>query len=814
MSVIGAIRVIMGIDTAAYESGLRRAEGRTRRASTTIQRSFLGLRSAAAPLIGALAAVFSGAMIKRALDQAAAIGEVAQQLGVTTRDLQVYRYVATQVNLSQEQMDRGLQRLTRSIGEAAHGARQQGDAFKALGIDVRDAEGRIKSTGEVMRELADKIAAIPDAASRAAVLVRLFGRAGQQFLPLFEQGAAGIERFTREAEELGMVLSEDEIANADRTADKIEQLNAALRANLSRVVAQNADAILGLATAIATLTGRVVQFIASNPTRAAQLIGGLGGAGIGARFGPWGAAIGGAGGFLLGSRAASTEASAAQRRAWMSREQRNVALRSLLGAAPGDRAWARVVERHGGLNSPRVRRAFNSPGVQRSHRRMRAAEAAAARASAAAAAAATPDVPDIPPIDLGDFAGSGGGGGRKSRDDSERERRERLRREHELASDMRRFDLEALREREAQAADHAERRTLRTQMLDLERAQYAAELQLRVDLEELTGVQRDQLLAAHDTVDGWRRWGEHLQTQEELARERGELADADYEIAAGILRQEIDLATTAAERRDAELRLLDLTYQHQRAKLEAIAADERAGHVAQERARRELEALGQWRRNEGRGIRRSTMGPLERFVFDLPDTAAEMNEALQAVAADGLASLTDGLAEALAGTRSLADAFSDMARRIIADLLRIAIQQAIIQPLAEALLNLTGGRGGLGNLFGGGGGGTGNAAWWIGDPGGLAPGFATGGSFRVVGQAGVDQNLLSMRVSAGEMVDIRRPGMEQARQATAGIVEIRLRNALLDARIEAGAGIVVTRLHPTMKADTIRTLRDSRRRSG
>lgn len=52
----------------------------------------------------------------------------------------------------------------------------------------------------------------------------------------------------------------------------------------------------------------------------------------------------------------------------------------------------------------------------------------------------------------------------------------------------------------------------------------------------------------------------------------------------------------------------------------------------------------------------------------------------------------------------------------------------------------------LGGLFGGFGG------------GGGFPGFATGGSFKVGGVSGIDQNLVSFKATRGEIVDIRRPG--------------------------------------------------------
>lgn len=41
---------------------------------------------------------------------------------------------------------------------------------------------------------------------------------------------------------------------------------------------------------------------------------------------------------------------------------------------------------------------------------------------------------------------------------------------------------------------------------------------------------------------------------------------------------------------------------------------------------------------------------------------------------------------------------------------------------------------------------------------GSLPGFATGGSFRVGGRGGIDQNLVAFRATRGEMVDIRKPG--------------------------------------------------------
>lgn len=54
----------------------------------------------------------------------------------------------------------------------------------------------------------------------------------------------------------------------------------------------------------------------------------------------------------------------------------------------------------------------------------------------------------------------------------------------------------------------------------------------------------------------------------------------------------------------------------------------------------------------------------------------------------------------------------------------------------------------------------GNVASSVGNFFSKIPGFSTGGSFRVGGSGGIDSKLVSMRLTPGEMVDIRRPGQD------------------------------------------------------
>lgn len=155
------------------------------------------------------------------------------------------------------------------------------------------------------------------------------------------------------------------------------------------------------------------------------------------------------------------------------------------------------------------------------------------------------------------------------------------------------------------------------------------------------------------------------------------------------LRNRADAARTVAEKTALEDQEFALYQQASKADFEARQEEVRArlrlaGQLTAEAERRlqnEADAFAALQASEvdRRSEDKRRDNPFARFV----DQSADINRSLQEVAADGLASLEDGLVSAIEGTASLADAFRNMSKQIIADLARIAIQKAIIGPLAN-----------------------------------------------------------------------------------------------------------------------------------
>ncbi len=194
---------------------------------------------------------------------------------------------------------------------------------------------------------------------------------------------------------------------------------------------------------------------------------------------------------------------------------------------------------------------------------------------------------------------------------------------------------------------------------------------------------------------------------EDLAAQQLEIARVSIAGETELAQLTSRLADTREERRAAELEILDLAYEQRRLEL-AQVRDHADSEVARRNAETELAGLDVLQAGERELVNRENASPTEQYLRDLENVGKNLDDELSSVAIDGLELLQDELADTILGAQSLGDMFTDVADSIVADLLRIAIQQAIIEPLSSALLGGgsgedgdSGGSGLLGGLFAG-----------------------------------------------------------------------------------------------------------------
>ena len=155
------------------------------------------------------------AMIKNAIDAADQLNKLSQKIGISVEALSTLRFAAQLSDVSLETLQKGIKGLSQNIAEANTGIGDGAQVFDALGISVKNADGSMKSTEAVLLQMADVFANLEDGAVKTALAVKLFGKSGMDMIPFLNQGAAGINQLTAEAERLGLKLTTETARSAE-----------------------------------------------------------------------------------------------------------------------------------------------------------------------------------------------------------------------------------------------------------------------------------------------------------------------------------------------------------------------------------------------------------------------------------------------------------------------------------------------------------------------------------------------------------------------------------------------------------------------
>lgn len=220
--IIGNLRVNLGIDSAQFQTGLAKAskslEGMQKKAE---------LFGAAVGVAMAGAAASLGYAVSNVINTADKLGYVADRMGVAVESLQELRYAAQRSGMEVGNFDVALRRFVRRASEAALGTGAAKDAFKDLGISLLNNEGRMKSSEQLLSEVADAMQKVQNPADRLRLAFKMFDTDGAAMVKVLEGGSAGLAQYREEARNLGIVLSEDAVRGAQEFKNNLDTITRA-----------------------------------------------------------------------------------------------------------------------------------------------------------------------------------------------------------------------------------------------------------------------------------------------------------------------------------------------------------------------------------------------------------------------------------------------------------------------------------------------------------------------------------------------------------------------------------------------------------
>jgi hypothetical protein len=256
-AVIGSLRAVLGIDTAQFSTGIKKAKADLGGLSGTFKSFAAGI--AGALTVGAITAALQSTITH--LDE---VGKAAQKIGTSTEGFSKLEYSAKLADVGTEQLTSSLGKLTVKMGEIAGG--KGGDAklaFDALGLSAQDAQGKLKDTSAFFSEIAEKFSVLKDGAAKNALAMAIFGKSYADIIPMLNGGAGELKRNGDELERLGGVVTPQAAQAAQDFNDNISRLQVVAQGFLTEFLTPVIPALVSLSGEMLKASGNSKSFAAS-----------------------------------------------------------------------------------------------------------------------------------------------------------------------------------------------------------------------------------------------------------------------------------------------------------------------------------------------------------------------------------------------------------------------------------------------------------------------------------------------------------------------------------------------------------------------
>jgi len=186
-----------------------------------------------------------------------AIGKTSEKLGVDPIFLQKLRFAAEQTGVKVSALDMGLQRFIRRTAEAARGTGEAKQALEDLNISLFNSDGTLRDVESVFFDVADAIANTKDSSEQIRLAFKFFDSEGVALVTTLRDGSAGLKQFGKEAENLGLLISNVTVDRAEKFADSINRV----KKQINAIVAGILGAFL---PALDALSGRLTETLRTN----------------------------------------------------------------------------------------------------------------------------------------------------------------------------------------------------------------------------------------------------------------------------------------------------------------------------------------------------------------------------------------------------------------------------------------------------------------------------------------------------------------------------------------------------------------------
>ena len=159
----------------------------------------------------------------------------SQITGVSTEMLQAWDYAAPLIDTDAETIKGAMVKITKAMGDSS-------EQFESLGVSIQDADGNLRSAEDVFYDVVDALGEMAPGTERDAAAMELLGKSAQDLNPLINAGSDALKEYGKEAEQVGFILSTDQVKALGAVDDAYQTLQLTIDGVKRQVAADFAPA--------------------------------------------------------------------------------------------------------------------------------------------------------------------------------------------------------------------------------------------------------------------------------------------------------------------------------------------------------------------------------------------------------------------------------------------------------------------------------------------------------------------------------------------------------------------------------------------
>ena len=238
---------------------------------TSAGQAMRGISTAAAALAASI-----GALTVKSGQWADNMNTMSKKYSIGTKDLQMYSAAAKLVDTDVETIAKSHVKLEKTMLTASKGTGTAADAFKALGVQVTNADGSLRDGDQVWQETIKALGQMENETERDAYAMTLMGRSASELNPLIEDGGEAYKNLAETMQKYDLdFVDQDMLDNANKFNDSLDTMKAIGMIAFQQLGTQLAAYLAPAMEKVVDVVGRLANWFSQFSPRTQAIIGGI-----------------------------------------------------------------------------------------------------------------------------------------------------------------------------------------------------------------------------------------------------------------------------------------------------------------------------------------------------------------------------------------------------------------------------------------------------------------------------------------------------------------------------------------------------------